>query len=247
MIFPDPGSYPNTASVTVRQANTEATSPPTATATDTVTVVVSTPNTDPDAPTVTLNKIADRTALVAGADDGVVNYDVVITNTSDFPVVITAISDTQYPAIGTHVDHVLAAGGVLTVEYPLTYTVPATYPNTASVTVERAIDDEEMYATSENPLSATASDTETVIVTAAPPPPVVSTGSSSTKYVTPPAEEIVVAGAVMPEPEPEVVVMGAEMPKTGDNSNNLFAILGLLVLAASGILIFTWAKRQKSS
>jgi LPXTG-motif cell wall-anchored protein len=44
-----------------------------------------------------------------------------------------------------------------------------------------------------------------------------------------------------------VEVFGAEMPTTGDNSNNLFAILGLIVLTAAGVLIFTMAKRQKSS
>jgi LPXTG-motif cell wall-anchored protein len=186
-------------------------------------------------PVISLEKsVLASSSLVIG---GVANYEIVITNSNSYPVIITEIIDDNYDISG-YKDVILAPAEELKIYYSISPLVEGILPNTASVTVKANIPVEL------NP--ASDADTETITVSAAPPPPVVSTGSSSTKYTTPPVE-ITVAGAEMPEPEPEVAVMGAEMPKTGDNSNNLFAILGLIVLTAAGILIFTMAKRQKSS
>jgi hypothetical protein len=140
----EPGSYPNTASVTVQDDDGK-----TASDTDNETVAV----TDV-IPTVDLVK--DVTPATRVEPGGAFDYTLTIYNTSLEPVTLTALTDTNaLPTSCTDlIGQTIPVGGSVSCAYSVTHTEPGSYPNTASVTVE---DNEGNPASDE--------DTETVTVT----------------------------------------------------------------------------------
>jgi len=140
----DAGSYPNTASVTVRD-NENNTASDTKNETVEVTDVM---------PTVRLTKAATPTSLPEPG--GVFSYTLTIENSSAEAVTITALTDTnalsgQCLAL---INTSLAVGASTSCEYTVTRTNAGTYPNTADVTVQ---DNEG------NPASDTAQQSVTVV------------------------------------------------------------------------------------
>jgi len=87
-------------------------------------------------PQVVLQKSATPTSRLEPG--GVFTYTLTITNTSSEPVTITHLTDTN--ALSTQcqalINTTLAAGASTSCQYTTVYTLPGTYPNTASVTVK---------------------------------------------------------------------------------------------------------------
>ena len=141
----DPGTYPNTAVVTV-QDNEGNTASDTDSESVSVTDVL---------PTVTLSKTVLPAALPEPG--GVFNYTLTITNTSVEPVTITDLTDDNalsaecLALVGTS----LAAGASTNCTYTVTHTEAGSYPNDASVTVE---DNEANPVTDTSSASVTVTD-----------------------------------------------------------------------------------------
>lgn len=142
------GTYPGSDTDTVKvvaydpQQNED-------TATDDATVIFTEVNQEEPAPTVTLVKTVDVTEQ--NAPGGTFNYTLTITNTSEFPVTISALTDT-YQNLSDYVDDTIQPVSQLIINYPVQHTGVGTFSNTASVTV------------SANDKTATANDTQTVTV-----------------------------------------------------------------------------------
>jgi|GEM_PF-2708937 len=109
---------------------------------------------EPDVPSVTLEKIVDQTSR--DTSEGAFNYTVTITNTSSGPVEITELQDTfvdlwDYMDAG---EEILQPGVPLVIQYAFNHTAIGSYENEASVKAEDEVGQE-----------ATASDTVSVTVT----------------------------------------------------------------------------------
>ncbi len=126
----DPGTYPNTASVTVSDDEDNEASD-----TDDASVAV----TDVP-PTVSLDKSVDDDSKPEPG--GTFTFTLTIENTSDESVTITELTDTQalsqdcLDLIGTVLAPAGETGDSVSCTYEVDHAVPGTYPNTATVTVE---------------------------------------------------------------------------------------------------------------